>query len=224
MPKNGTFNLHASLLPQYRGAAPIHWAIINGETKTGVTTFFIDEKIDTGEVIDFKTCDITETDTVGVLHDKLMHIGVDLVKETLDKIDEGNIKTKDQASIIKEDNLVLKEAYKIFKDECHVSFNRDTKTVYNHIRGLNPFPGAWASLESANDADFKKQLKLFNCSFELVKPNHKSGAIFVEEKQLKIACIDGYIIMDSIQIQGKKRMNAGDFSRGFNFEKGFELK
>lgn len=222
MPKHGTFNLHASLLPQYRGAAPIHWAVINGETETGVTTFFIDEKIDTGEVIDNKTCAITETDTVGSLHDKLMHLGVDLVKETLDKIESGEVTTKSQDSIIEEFNLELKEASKIFKPDCHIDFNNPVVEVYNQIRGLNPFPGAWATLTSEGDKN--KQLKLFNCSYIHSTPSQPVGTFYLEDKMVKIACTDGEIHMTTLQLEGKKRMDASDFQRGFNFDKTYVLQ
>ena len=222
MPKHGTFNLHASLLPQYRGAAPIHWAVINGETETGVTTFFIDEKIDTGEVIDNTTCPITETDTVGSLHDKLMHLGVDLVKETLDKIESGEVTTKSQDSIIEEFNLELKEASKIFKPDCHIDFNYPVVEVYNHIRGLNPFPGAWATLTS--EGDKSKQLKLFNCSYIHSTPSQPAGTFYLEDKMVKIACTDGEIHMTTLQLEGKKRMDASDFQRGFNFDKTYVLQ
>ena len=222
MPEFGTFNLHASLLPQYRGAAPIHWAVINGETETGVTTFFIDEKIDTGEVIDNKTCVITDQDTVGSLHDKLMFLGTDLVKETLDKIESKQIQTQTQDSIIEKYGLVLKEASKIFKPDCHINFNQDVVTVYNHIRGLNPFPGAWAKLTSEGDKD--KQIKLFNCSYRSTTPTQPSGTFYLEDNQVKIACNNGEIVMDVLQVEGKKRMKASDFQRGFNFDKNYILK
>lgn len=222
MPKHGTFNLHASLLPQYRGAAPIHWAVINGETETGVTTFFIDEKIDTGEVIDNKTCSITETDTVGSLHDKLMHLGVDLVKETLDKIELNTIKTQSQDSIIKQFNLELKEASKIFKPDCHIDFTTPVLQVYNHIRGLNPFPGAWTTLTSEGDKD--KQLKLFNCTYIHSTPSQPVGTFYLEDKCVKIACPDGEIHLNTLQLEGKKRMEASDFQRGFNFDKSYLVK
>lgn len=222
MPQHGTFNLHASLLPQYRGAAPIHWAVINGETETGVTTFFIDEKIDTGEVISNKTCAISQTDTVGSLHDKLMYIGVDLVKETLDSIELGEIKTQSQASIIEKYNLELKEAHKIFKPDCHINFNNPVIDVYNHIRGLNPFPGAWATLTSEGEKD--KQLKLFNCSYIKATPKQTAGTFYIEDKIVKIACLDGEIHLNTLQLEGKKRMNADDFQRGFNFDKMYSLK
>lgn len=222
MPKHGTFNLHASLLPQYRGAAPIHWAVINGETETGVTTFFIDEKIDTGEVIANKTCSITTEDTVGSLHDKLMYLGVDLVKETLNQIEEGNVSTQSQDSIINKYKLELKEASKLFKPQCHIDFNNDVKTVYNHIRGLNPFPGAWATLTSPEDKN--KQIKLFNCSYTNQTPSQPVGTFYLEDKLVKIACKNGAIIMQTLQVEGKKRMEAGDFQRGFNFDKTYTLK
>ncbi len=222
MPKRGTFNLHASLLPQYRGAAPIHWAVINGETETGVTTFFIDEKIDTGEVISNKTCAISAEDTVGTLHDKLMYLGVDLVMETLDQIELNEVKTQSQESIINQFNLDLKEAHKIFKPDCHIDFNNPVIKVYNHIRGLNPFPGAWATLTSEGDKN--KQLKLFNCSYTHSTPSQPVGTFYLENKRVKIACTDGEIHLNTLQVEGKKRMETSDFQRGFNFEKSYLLK
>ena len=140
MPKIGTFNLHASLLPQYRGAAPIHWAIINGETKTGVTTFFIDDKIDTGEIILKEEIEIKNDDTVGILHDKLMKIGCDLVVKTLDLAKNEEIET------FKQENIELKTAYKLNPKNCKIDWTKNTIEVYNHIRGLNPFPCAWTTL------------------------------------------------------------------------------
>lgn len=221
MPKQGTFNLHASLLPQYRGAAPIHWAVINGETKTGVTTFFIDEKIDTGEIISNKSCEITEDDTVGSLHDRLMTLGAELVDETLNDISKNVVKPKSQEDIIKAHNLELKEASKLFKETCHINFNNNTKDVYNKIRGLNPFPGAWAKLTSPGDKT--KQLKCFECRYSLGKHDKLPGTFFLDEKDVKIACLDGFIILDGLQLEGKKRMKATDFSRGFNFDKSYQL-
>jgi len=222
MPKHGTFNLHASLLPQYRGAAPIHWAVVNGETETGVTTFFIDEKIDTGEIIANKTCKIEENDTVGKLHDKLMLIGSDLVHETLLDIESGNVKPIPQEQLVTKHQLELKEAPKLFKSNCHLNFNLPTKEVYNKIRGLNPFPGAWAKLTTENEKS--KQLKCYECRFELVDHNLEIGQFIFENKEVKIACLDGYILLDQIQLEGKKRMKALDFARGFNFDKTYLLK
>jgi methionyl-tRNA formyltransferase len=218
MPKDGTFNLHGSLLPQYRGAAPIHWAVINGEKKTGVTTFFIDEKIDTGAIIDYAECDITEEDTVGSVYTRLMHIGADLVEKTLVNIESGNIQLQEQHSIIEKENLEIKDAPKIFKKDCLVDFNRPVNTVYNHIRGLNPFPGSHAFVKAENFD--KKQIKFFACSYKKEEASIAAGTFFYDKpsKEIRIQCLDGYIILDELQLEGKRRMKAQDFASGFNWK------
>lgn len=214
MPAKGTFNLHASLLPQYRGAAPIHWAIINGEQTTGLSTFFIDKQIDTGDTIQKLACGIDQKDTVGSLHDKLMNLGCELTKSTLDAIGE-NTATRQKQHI--EEGETLKAAPKLFRPQCHINFNRPVMQVYNHIRGLNPFPGAFAILKQEGEKD--RQVKFFDCWFE-EKQSKAIGSWFVENEELKVACVDGNIILKSLQLEGKKRMKAVDFIRGFNCEEG----
>ena len=156
MPELGTFNLHASLLPDYRGAAPINWAIINGETKTGVTTFFIDDKIDTGAMILSKELEISESENVGELHDKLMILGCDTVLETLDKIAEGNVKTT-----IQQDSSEIKTAYKLDRDNCKINFTKNVTEVYNLIRGLSPYPSAWCNLK---DGEQEFNIKIYDAN------------------------------------------------------------
>ncbi|MCT4665197.1 MAG: methionyl-tRNA formyltransferase [Flavobacteriales bacterium] len=219
IPSKGTFNLHGSLLPHYRGAAPIHWAVINGEKETGVTTFFIDEKIDTGAIIDYKKCAIEEKDTVGSVYSKLMKLGGELVLETLDKIINDEVNTRNQHELFEDENQ-LKHAPKIFKKTCEINFDRPVEIVYNHIRGLNPFPGAFAKLTAE---DFKKQIKFFNCRFEKRAIEGSIGSFYHHQKEIHINCKDGVIIVDELQLEGKKRMKAKDFISGFNWEKKYQF-
>lgn len=221
-PKYGTFNLHASLLPQYRGAAPINWAIINGETKSGVTTFFIDEKIDTGEIIAQKDVEISETMNAGDLHDALMHTGAKLIMQTVDSIINGSIKTMPQSTFFKS-NEPLKHAPKIFKDDCLVNWNASGKSIYNLIRGLSPYPAAWSNLKANSDGK-DTTFKIYAASFEPAIKT-KPGAIQCDNKTyLKIACADGWISIDTIQIAGKKRMPIADLLRGFKIDESFSAQ
>lgn len=208
MPKYGTFNLHASLLPAYRGAAPINWAIINGETKTGVTTFFIDEKIDTGEIILQKEIDINPNENVGDLHDKLMCLGAELVCKTLKKIQENNIKTKPQPE--KE----LTDAPKLNKDNCKLDFNEPLDYIYNKVRGLSPYPVSWTTIYN-NDKSI--EMKIYKASKELVLHSYKIGKIITSKKEFKIATKEGFLIIENLKISGKKQMNTISFLNGFTF-------
>ncbi|MFC0604258.1 methionyl-tRNA formyltransferase [Winogradskyella pulchriflava] len=216
MPEYGTFNLHASLLPQYRGAAPIHWAIINGETKTGVTTFFIDEKIDTGAIILSKETKIGNDTTVGELHDELMTIGSDLVIKTVELIEKDTVSTTIQPK--SED---LKTAYKLNRDNCKIDWSQDLDTIYNKVRGLNPFPTAWCYLD--NDEDELLTIKLYNIEKEATTHNHNSGAIFTTKDELKVACIGGYIKVNEIQLPGKRKMDVKSLLNGFEFSESAKL-
>lgn len=209
MPKQGTFNLHASLLPDYRGAAPIHWAIINGEKTTGVTTFFIDEKIDTGEIILHKTCEIREDETVGKLHDKLMYLGADLVLETLELISQNKAKT------IKQTNDSKKEAPKLNNDNTRINWNAPLDNIYNQIRGLNPFPAAWTKIKNGEDIISAKIYAV-----EKLKENHhfKTGKILASKKELKIAVQNGFIVVKELKLSGKKKMDIISLLNGFSFE------
>ncbi len=208
MPTLGTFNLHASLLPEYRGAAPINWAIINGETKTGVTTFFIDEKIDTGEIILQDSVDINETDTAGDLHDKLMIVGSQLVVKTVKLIENGNVKT------IKQPDKEDKPAPKIFKETCKIDWDQPIDTIYNKIRGLSPYPASWTIIDNINETI---EVKIYNVTKEKIKHNYSTGNIFTTKKEMKIATCDGYIFINEIQLPGKRRMKITDLLNGFKF-------
>lgn len=207
MPKHGTFNLHTSLLPQYRGAAPINWAVINGDKYSGVTTFMLDKNIDTGEIIDSKRCDISDTDTAGELHDRLMMIGADLVIESVEKIAGENLILKPQTEL--EQGVTLLPAPKIFKADCEIDWNQDINSIYNKIRGLSPYPSAWCML---NDNLFK----ILEVSKEIVNHNKTFGEVVSNGKDfIKIPCSGGYINILQLQMSGKKKMNTIDFLRGF---------
>lgn len=214
MPKLGTFNLHASLLPSYRGAAPIHWAIINGETKTGVTTFFIDDKIDTGEIILQKEISIDNDETVGSLHDKLMFLGADLVTKTVDLISEGNVTTK------KQPELEEKSAPKLNPENTKINWTHSLDTIYNQIRGLNPFPAAWTSIKN-NDQEITA--KIYAVRKEIQEHKLNTGKIITSKKELKVAIKDGFLIIDEIKISGKKKMDAKSLLNGYTFSEDAEM-
>ena len=208
MPKYGTFNLHASLLPEYRGAAPINWAIINGEKKTGVTTFFIDEKIDTGEIILQKATKIGKAETAGELHNRLMMFGGKLVVKTVKQIQENNIKTT------KQPNKEEKEAPKLFKDNCQIDWNDSKKNIYNKIRGLSPYPAAWTILFNDNN---EIELKIYSARKQKEYHKLKIGSVISTKKELKIAVKKGYIIIDELQLAGKRKMKTQDLLNGYKF-------
>jgi methionyl-tRNA formyltransferase len=208
MPKCGTFNLHASLLPEYRGAAPIHWAIINGETKTGVTTFFIDDKIDTGEIILQEEIDISITETVGTLHDKLMNLGANLVSKTVDLISTKKISTT------KQPDLEDKSASKLNPENCRINWNDSIDNVYNKIRGLNPFPAAWSIIKNENE---EIAAKIYAIRKENETHHLAVGKIIATKKELKVAVNKGFIIIDEIKLSGKKKMEAKSLLNGFTF-------
>lgn len=209
MPAYGTFNLHASLLPDYRGAAPIHWAIINGERETGVTTFFIDEKIDTGAIIDFKKIAISSTETVGSLHDKLMYLGSELVLKTVLLIAQNKVQTT-----IQPESSNLKTAYKLHKDNCKIDWNQDIDAIYNKIRGLNPFPAAWTTLHN-NEAVL--DIKLYDVKKLTDDHTIKNGKIVIENGTIKIAVKNGFIKIETLQLPGKRKMDAKALLNGFQF-------
>ena len=208
MPIYGTFNLHASLLPEYRGAAPIHWAIINGEEKTGVTTFFIDDKIDTGEIILQKEIEIKKEETVGTLHDKLMYLGADLVKETIELV-----KSK-KTTTYKQPKLEEKSAPKLNPDNCKIDWTDSLENIYNKIRGLNPFPAAWTGLFNNNE---EVTAKIYAVKKELISHQLDIGKIITSKKELKVAVKNGYIIIEEIKIAGKKKMDSKSLLNGFIF-------
>lgn len=210
LPEYGTFNLHASLLPEYRGAAPINWAIINGETKTGVTTFFIDDKIDTGEIILQSEVTIKENEIVGKLHDRLMHLGAKLVAETLDLIAKGDVTTT------KQPELEEKSAPKLYPHNCKIDWSNSLNDIYNHIRGLNPYPAAWTTIVNGDD---ELSAKIYGVSKDPTSHNLEVGAIVTTKKELKIAVTDGYLNIHQIKISGKKLMDVQSLLNGFQFEK-----
>ena len=216
MPEHGTFNLHASLLPQYRGAAPINWAIINGETETGVTTFFIDEKIDTGNIVLQKTEKILPDDSAGSLHDRLMVLGADLVVETCKQIEAGIVTRQ-----VQDESKELKPAPKIHKDTCRIDWNTSIEAIYNHIRGLSPYPGAWTKLVNDGKAD---QMKIFKTEMEQAEHHHKVGKLLAAKKSLKVAVKDGYISLLELQLPGKRRMQVNEVLNGLNLEKEAHLR
>ena len=210
IPAKGTFNLHASLLPQYRGAAPINWAIINGEKTTGVTTFFIDEKIDTGAVIDQMAISIAESDNAGSLHDRLMTLGADLVVKTLLDIEKETIAPKSQAN-----EGALKEAPKIFKEDCRIDWSQDGKDIVNFIKGMSPYPTAWTHLNQERETVI---LKIFEATFIKMSHNSKIGSIIKSKKELKIAVRDGFIVLLKIQLPGKRAMNILEVLNGLQLK------
>lgn len=206
MPKLGTFNLHASLLPQYRGAAPINWAVINGETVTGVTTFFIDDKIDTGEIILKEEVEITPTETAGELHDKLMNLGVSTVLKTLTLIATGNAKPEVQS-----EEGEIKTAYKLNKDNCKIDWTKSGREIYNHIRGLSPYPAAWTFIV---DEEQEWNVKVYTASFDEVEHSLETGVVISDKKEIKVAVKDGYIVLETLQFPGKKKMKAHELLNG----------
>lgn len=209
MPEYGTFNLHASLLPDYRGAAPIHWAIINGEGITGVTTFFIDEKIDTGAIILQKEVSIKDNETVGTLHNELQYMGSELVLETLQLIETGNVTTTIQSKIEQP-----KTAFKLNKENCQIDWNESLDAIYNKIRGLNPFPAAWTNLKTK---DGTLMVKLFEVEKEKIEHSKSAGTITTTKTELKVSVKGGYIIIKEMQLPGKRKMDIRSLLNGFNF-------
>ncbi|MEA1787132.1 methionyl-tRNA formyltransferase [Arenibacter sp. GZD96] len=211
LPKYGTFNLHASLLPSYRGAAPINWAIINGEKETGVTTFYIDDKIDTGEILLQETTPIHIADTAGTLHDTLMKLGAQVVLNTVLQIQQKLVTPKPQKGAD-----AFKMAPKLDKETCRINWNLPAATVYNHIRGLSPYPTAWTLLD--NDSD-PVMLKIYNAQFEIAPHNYESGKVIGTKKNIKIAVKDGFILPTELQLPGKRRMSVQEMLNGIKWEK-----
>jgi len=211
-PAYGTINLHASLLPQYRGAAPINWTIINGETETGLTTFFIQHDIDTGNILHQEKVAIGPEETAGELHNRLMKIGAGLVIKTVQNIIDQNIIEKRQSLLI-HDQMELKTAPKINREDCRINWNKMVDQVFNFIRGMSPSPGAWAEW-TANSED-KLFLKIFSAEREYVSHKYKTGTLITDQKRiLKVACKGGYIHIQNLQQAGKKRMGVEEYLRG----------
>jgi len=217
IPKYGTFNLHASFLPNYRGAAPINWAIINGEKETGVTTFFINEVIDAGKIIFRERVAIGEDENAGELHDKLAKIGAELVLKTTRAIVKKKVRETDQDELLKSMTGELKQAPKIHKEDCAIDWNRNPESIYNLIRGLSPYPAAWTMLQFP--AERKLVLKIFTSTPEFIEHDQPPGTLVSDQKTcLKVAVPGGYIQLLELQLEGKKRMKISDFLRGKQVE------
>lgn len=211
IPKYGTINLHASLLPNYRGSAPINWAIINNENFTGVTTFFIDDKIDTGDILLQEKIKLDKKINAGELHDKLKVIGASTVKKTIKEILNNSLMKKKQ-----EHNANYKTAYKLDKENIKIDWNQNCLEIHNKVRGLSPFPGARASL--INNNGNIKRVVFYESEYFIEDHNFENGQIIKEKDLIKITCKDGYIIIKNLKMEGKKRMNTSSFLNGFNIE------
>lgn len=209
MPALGTFNLHASLLPNYRGAAPINWAIINGETKTGVTTFFIDDKIDTGAMILNSEIAIEPEENAGQLHDRLMQLGSETVIDTLKVIENGNVTTT-----IQEDNAEIKTAYKLNKENCKIDWTKSGEEINNLIRGLSPYPASWCFLKDKNE---ELSIKIYEAKLISETHSNETGSVICSKKEIKIAIKEGFIQLLSLQLPGKKRMQVAELLNGITF-------
>lgn len=209
MPSLGTFNLHASLLPNYRGAAPINWAIINGETKTGVTTFFIDDKIDTGAMILNSEIAIEPEENAGQLHDRLMLLGSQTVIDTLKVIENGNVTTT-----IQEDNDEIKTAYKLNKENCKIDWTKSGAEINNLIRGLSPYPAAWCFLKDKNE---ELSIKIYEAKLAVEAHSYEIGSLISSKKEIKIAIKEGFIQLLSLQLPGKKRMQVAELLNGITY-------
>ena len=214
IPKLGTFNLHASLLPQYRGAAPINWAVINGEKESGVTTFLIDDKIDTGGVLLQEKIALEPSETAGSLHDKLMKLGTKLVIKTIEQIEFCSVKTHAQST------EKTKTAHKLNKDNCKINWNSSVESIYNKVRGLNPYPAAWGLLSNGNK---QFNIKIYKVQKHLVKHNFQIGKLIITKKSIKIAVTEGYIELINFKFPGKRQMDATSFLNGFTFEENSKM-
>lgn len=213
MPRLGTFNLHASLLPQYRGAAPINWAVINGDTETGITTFFLKHEIDTGEIIQQVRVPIADTDNAEVVHDKLMTLGGELVLETVDAILSGTVKPIPQEELVQQE-AELRPAPKIFKETCRIDWNKGVKQIYDFVRGLSPYPAAWTELCMADGS--RQVLKIYETEKIFTSHQMKVGDIRTDKKtNFQIAVKDGFLNVLTLQLAGKKRLSVGEFLRGY---------
>ena len=214
MPRLGTFNLHASLLPNYRGAAPINWAIINGETKTGVTTFFLDEKIDTGAIIYQAEADINPDENAGNLHDKLMALGSNLIIKTVKAIADGSVTTINQPNT--DSNL----APKLNPENCKIDWQELVTRINNKVRGLSPYPTAWCYLLNNNET---LKLKIYKSTPSFESHSFEIGKIIADKKILKVACKDGFLHINELQLAGKKRMDVISLLNGLQFSKEAKL-
>jgi len=216
MPKFGTFNLHASLLPQYRGAAPINWVIINGESKTGVSTFFIDEKIDTGHIILQEETTIEKNENAGSLHDKLMLLGSQLVLKTISLIEDGTVHTIEQ-NFTEE----VKTAYKLDTENTKINWNCSVETIHNKVRGLSPYPSAWSYIQNGES---EISIKIFATEIKIEKHNEEIGKVISTKNTLKVAAKNGWVFLQELQLPGKKKMNIKSLLNGYNFESNAKMR
>lgn len=213
LPHLGTFNLHASLLPQYRGAAPINWAIINGETETGVTTFLLNHEIDKGAIIGQIRVPILPEDTIGTMYDKLMTLGSSLVTQTVDRIAAGDIEPMEQLHI---DETTLRPAPKIFKENCRIDWSWEGKRIIDFVRGLSPYPATWSEMLKEEGSDAPLTAKIFSATFEAASHEEHPGVVESDSRTfIRVACADGWIALGDIQIAGKKRLSVRDLLLGF---------
>lgn len=207
LPEMGTFNLHASLLPDYRGAAPINYAIINGEKKTGATTFFINEKIDEGNILLQEEIEISADENAGMLHDRLMEMGAKLVVKTLDGLADNSIQEKPQPNVEHPKN-----AFKIFKEDTRINWNMNSESIHNFVRGMSPYPCAFTTIKIGED---EKSLKIYEGKFEIYAHEKTAGSLEIDKNQFKIYTKDGIYFPEELQLEGKKRMNVKAFLNGF---------
>jgi methionyl-tRNA formyltransferase len=207
MPHLGTMNLHGSLLPKYRGAAPIHWAVINGETKTGVTSFFLKHEIDTGDMLLQEKLSIGENETTGEVHDRMMHLGAEVVLKSIRAVESGDYTLQEQ------DNSLVTKAPKIYTEDCEINFNQPTETVHNFIRGLSPYPAAWTTLDG-------QKLKIYRTTIDPDSKDKVDPGQFTSDNKnyIKVATADGFIEIHELQMAGRRRMKVKDFLNGYQFE------
>ena len=211
MPRLGTFNLHASLLPQYRGAAPINWAIINGEKETGITTFLLNHEIDKGAIVGQIRMEIGDEDSVGTMYDKLMLRGAGLVVETVDRLAAGNVELHSQEGI---DESTLRPAPKIFKDDCQIDWHKSGREIVNFVRGLSPYPAAWTTILKSDGQELSA--KVFEVSFREKSHDSEPGSVLTDDKTyIKVACKDGWISILRVQIAGKRALSVKELLLGF---------
>jgi len=213
-PPHGSINLHASLLPQYRGAAPINWAIINGEKETGLTTFFIEKEIDTGKIILQQKMSIGEEENAGELHDRMMYQGAEMVLKTVEMIENGEVSSIKQSQIIENENIILKPAPKIFKNDCKINWNQSLRDIHNKIRGLSPYPAAFTILSGDNTSE--TALKIYKSSIRYFENTEKPGTVGSDgKKTIWVNHPEGALYLEELQLAGRKRLKAEEFIRGF---------
>lgn len=212
MPRLGTFNLHASLLPQYRGAAPINWAIINGERETGVTTFLLNHEIDKGAILAQARMPILPEDNVGTMYDKLMHRGTELVLDTVERLAAGDVTPVAQPEY---DDGQLKPAPKLFKEDCRIDWSLPGRRIVDFVRGLSPYPAAWSGVVRDGESEPATSVKIFTARFEAARHGEQPGTLFSDGRTLRVACVDGWILLDELQMAGKKRLPVRELLLGW---------